>query len=308
MKNDELLHKWINGELSEEELSVFKLRPEYPSLVELYQQTDNLQAPVFDQAAMLSEILKQEKIVATTPKAKIKRLAPSWVKYAAAAVVILLAGWFLWPNNTSIVQHQLANGTHQEGTLPDQSTYVLNAESTLSYDQDQWNTERLLNLEGEAFFDVKKGKSFRVMTPSGAVQVLGTKFNVWSREKTLEVSCQSGKVAIFNARGKRIDELSASDAIRITHDGKIEKWKIPTTNKASWVDGISKFRNVYLHVVLKELQRQFDVRIDDRQVQTEVILTCNFQHEDLELALKTTLQATGIQYEIKGDRVILSEE
>ena len=47
MKDDEILHKWVNGELSDEELKVFKLRPEYDSLVDLYKNTDNFLAPEF---------------------------------------------------------------------------------------------------------------------------------------------------------------------------------------------------------------------------------------------------------------------
>ena len=42
MINDEQLHKWVNGELSEEELIAFKLRPEYDSLVELYKNTSSI--------------------------------------------------------------------------------------------------------------------------------------------------------------------------------------------------------------------------------------------------------------------------
>ena len=59
MVNDEILHKWINEELTEEELQSFKLRPEYDSLVSLYKNTEGLAAPTFNGGVMLSEILKK---------------------------------------------------------------------------------------------------------------------------------------------------------------------------------------------------------------------------------------------------------
>ena len=49
MINDEQLHKWVNGNLTNEELEVFKLRPEYDSLVELYENTEGLSVPNFDE-------------------------------------------------------------------------------------------------------------------------------------------------------------------------------------------------------------------------------------------------------------------
>ena len=307
MKNDELLHKWIDGSISSEELEIFKLRPEYESLVDLDKHTSQLSAPTFDEDSMLGDILKKEKIVASPKEPSRRVFLSNWVKYGIAASVLLLATWFFFPRSSSLVSYDLAKGERKEGTLPDQSTFVLNADSKLLYDANDWENNRSLKLNGEAFFEVKKGSTFKVVTQNGTVQVLGTKFNVRSRKKTLEVLCQSGKVAVLDSKGKKIDELNPTDAIRITNDQLNEKWQTQATKKASWVNGISKFKTVPLNAVLEELERQYDITIDANGINVDEIISCNFQHDNIETALKTSLSPLGIEYRINGKIVILNQ-
>ncbi|MFT5167385.1 MAG: transmembrane sensor [Saprospiraceae bacterium] len=308
MLNDELLHKWVNGTLEAEELERFKRRPEYDSLVELYKGTDGLSAPGFDNEAMLAEILSAKKKAAVPVDQSKRRFLSTWMKYAAAASILFLVTWFFWPGD-GLVVYDLAKGERKEGLLPDQSTFVLNAESKMSYDAGSWDTDRGISLQGEAFFNVKKGAKFIVKTPNGNVQVLGTQFNVWSRKGILEVKCQSGKVAILSTDGKILDELNPNDAIRVLNGSETEKWQFQSGDKATWLTGVSSFRKVTVEVVLEELERQFNVQIDIGKMDVSEIISCNFQHKDLEMALKTCLAPLGFKYDIQdGGKVILSKE
>jgi ferric-dicitrate binding protein FerR (iron transport regulator) len=306
MTNDELLHKWVEGTITEEELEIFKSRPEYPSLVELYKNTESLSAPDFEKEAVLFDILSQPKNKLRIEKTGRRVFLSSWMKYAVAAVLVLMAGFFLWQyNQVDVVNgtsYTMAAGESMEALLPDESIFYLNAESELSYDEKNWETNRTLSLKGEAFFEVKKGSTFTVETPHGKVQVLGTKFNVWSRNKLLEVKCQSGKVAVYDVDGNKIDELNPSDAIRISSGKAPEKWT--DSSVASWREGISKFRDVPLEIVLEELERQYDVEVKTGSINTEDIISCNFQHENLELALKTILSPLNIKYAIIDEKTV----
>ncbi len=308
MTNDELLHKWVNGTLSAEEEAVFRRRPEYESLTQLYRMTEGLEPPAFDGEAVLANILVQEKTALKPPVAAKKRPLGRWVQMAVAASVILLVGVWLWTSRDQTVTFEVASSAQTEGVLPDASTFVLNAESSLKYDKSTWEEARSLTLTGEAFFEVEKGADFAVKTPSGTVTVLGTKFNVRSRGTTLEVACQEGRVAVANVKGEILAELTPNEAIRLEAGKAVDNWQVPAANKASWVDGISKFRKVALSVVLEELERQFGVKIDCSKVNTEEVLSCNFQHKDLDLALQTVLSPLEIQYEVEGKRVKLRKE
>ena len=306
MVNDEQLHKWVNGRLTEEELKVFKLRPEYDSLVELYENTEGLSAPNFDEEKMLAKILQEEKNK-TSPEKGRRVFLSSWAKYGVAASVLLLAAWIFWPQSNA-VKYELAEGERTEATLPDGSNFVLNAESVLTYNKDVWENTRTLNLAGEAFFEVKKGSKFTVNTPHGMVGVLGTKFNVRARNNTLEVNCQSGKVAVTDKDGNVFGELTANDAIRILEDGTIESWKTSPAEKASWVDGIFRFKNVSLAVVVDELERQFEIDVDTENVDSKIKISTSFQKGNLELSLKTILTPLGISYEkVNNKNIVLKK-
>ena len=315
MKNDELLHKWVEGTITAEELEIFKLRSEYESLTEIYQHTERMSVPSIDEKAMLENILKQPKqkeaVVKEISKPEKGRrvFLSSLVKYGAAASLLFLAGWFFFLKDnggSELVKYDIAKAQRVEGTLPDGSTFVLNAESHLSYDAKTWDKNRNIDLTGEAFFKVKKGSKFLVTTPNGKVQVLGTEFNVRSRENTLEVNCKSGKVAVLSTSGKVLEELLPSDAVRISGNSVDEKWKLQTAN-SSWTSGMTSLKNVPVAEVLAELERQFDIKIKSNNINTKELISSNFQNKDLELALKTALGQLGITYEIDGTNVSLEK-
>lgn len=306
MTNDELLHKWINGTLSAEEEAIFRQRPEYEALTEVYRLTEDLVVPDFDEDVMLSNILKTEKEPQQT-KTKIVTFS-TYLKYGIAASILLFGTWFFFLQNNKQLIQIVATKEKVEGTLPDQSTFVLNLGSQLTYDEKTWSSNRSLSLEGEAFFKVKKGEQFKVNTENGSVQVLGTQFNVWSREGVLEVTCQSGKVAVLSLDEKVLKELNPTDVVRVLEDQRIETWTVPTSEKANWVNGISKLKNTSLARVSAELERQFDIKIITENVGKTGEISCNFQHQDLELALKTALSSFDVQYRLEGKQVIIFKE
>ena len=296
MKNDELLHKWIEGTISDEELEAFKLRPEYESLVNLHRQTENLTTPSFDQYQMLTEIMATPKAVVEPLPVKRRTFLSTAMKFGLAAAALLLIGIFIWMQGNNQVSYIVEKGSVQNGQLPDQSTFVLNAESELSYDNKKWKKERLIHLSGEAYFEVTKGSAFTVATELGTVKVLGTHFNVKVRNNILEVSCQEGKVGIQSKNGGEQTTISGNEAVRIVDGVLGEKWKQDTGAKASWVDGIFRFRNVSLQTVLDELERQYVIKINGQQVDTKAIISCNFQRDNMVLALRSALTPLGIKY------------
>ena len=73
------------------------------------------------------------------------------------------------------------------------------AGSKLSFSKDYNSESRKVFLSGEAFFDVKKGiNPFIISTEYAEITVLGTKFNVRSREDGFEVGVNEGAVKVHN--------------------------------------------------------------------------------------------------------------
>lgn len=79
--------------------------------------------------------------------------------------------------------------------LPDGSTAYLNNNSSIKYNK--FFDERIVKQKGEVFFEVTKGTTpFIVKTDVGEIQVLGTKFNVKSSNKELDVEVEEGIIEL----------------------------------------------------------------------------------------------------------------
>ncbi|MEM1219707.1 MAG: FecR domain-containing protein [Bacteroidota bacterium] len=306
MNDDRLLHRWIEGNLTPEELKEFRTREEYPDLERIYRNTEHLRGPAFDTESVLQRILSTPKPAGGTVRTlNVRRI----LSYAAAACVLLAAAWFLWPASPTVTQIATGAGEQINEILPDGSAVLLNAESSLSYLPDTWSKERRLELSGEAYFEVEEGSTFTVQTALGAVQVLGTEFNVRLRDMYLEVTCQGGKVRVSDLQGTRLRDLSPGQGIRVSQDGKApEELEVPANRQPDWLRGLYRFREVPLSVPIAELERQFGVELILQGVDTDRIISCNFQTEDLSLALASVFGPLNYQFEIQpNDQVIISK-
>lgn len=142
---------------------------------------------------------------------KVAKIVPAgWFSYsyrlAAVFVGILFiaAAAFIYQKSYSDTQYRTQFGETKTIILPDSSTVMLNANSSLTFSSD-WNEHepREVWLAGEAFFSVihtRNHQKFLVHTSeSFEVEVLGTEFNVYQRKSGTRVILNSGKVKLnFN--------------------------------------------------------------------------------------------------------------
>ena len=297
MTNDELLHKWVNRTITAEELEVFKLRPEYESLVDLYENTDSLEGPSWDKEAILADILGKPRATRQqeTPQPT-RRIFPSWIKYGIAASILLIGCLYaIMYDATDVIMHELAEGEFYDGNLPDKSTFALSENSTLSYDNKGWPQERVVQLAGEALFKVEKGSTFLVVTPAGNVQVVGTEFKVIAREGNLKVHCREGEVRVYSEQADNYKEkLEAGEYMELASNGESSTWKTDVT----------KLRKVTLKDVTESLSRTYKIAWDYGDVDISEQITCSFKNDNMEQALKTSLAPLRIHFEILEDNKI----
>lgn len=293
-----LLARWISGDLTSEELANFKASKDFPHFEKINKTAQNLATPSFDKQALFNKI-QQENARSVAPKSRVVKLVPNWA-YAAAASVVIALGVFYFMNNTSHFETQFSE--QLAVTLPDYSQVQLNANSELEFKSRQWESDRVVQLKGEAFFDVERGMSFKVMTEEGVVEVLGTEFNVTARDDYFEVRCFEGKVKVTSDMN---DEaiLTKGNAFRKVKDNA-EKWTF-TQNSPTWMQGESTFNNTPLSQVIISLQDQFGIRFNQSAVNVDQRFTGSFSHTDLKLALKTVFAPMEISYSADSDNVII---
>lgn len=290
------LAKWLNGELSEQELREFESSEAYASFQKLKEASSGLQAPDFDvDQALLrfkeEHMAKAPKVISLNPFRKFLRVA--------AVIAILLTGSYFYINS---LNEKVTTGfaERSEVILPDNSELFLNADSRISYSEKNWDNQRNIKLDGEAFFKVAKGKKFTVSTEQGTVTVLGTQFNVENRKGIFEVTCYEGLVSVTH-NAKEI-KLPAGNSYVVINGKKVTG--TPEGTQPSWMNNESSFESIPLKYVFAELERQFDVQVNTENINTDLLFTGSFNNTDLNMALKSISTPSQTRYKVEGDNVL----
>ena len=198
----------------------------------------------------------ERKIDNSTNKLRLLKI----ISFSAAASVLLFLSVFTF-SKLSITSIKTAYGIHQTVLLPDGSEVILNAGSKLTYHKWKWAENREVNLSGEGFFKVKKGNKFLVKTSNGTVSVLGTSFNVYDRENVLQVACITGKVRV-SADNNNEAILNPNQKFNLNEDHVEILRNIDSVKELSWINNSFAFNAVPLRDVFKEIERQYNVRIE----------------------------------------------
>ncbi|PTX60468.1 FecR family protein [Kordia periserrulae] len=298
--DDTFLARWLADELTEAEKLRFESAEEYQDYLQIIESVNQMQAPSFDKKAVLQSI--QQKQQKATPK--VRKLRTSWV-YAAAAVVLFFVSFsYFYLNASEMVTTDF--GEQTTVILPDGSEAILNAKTTLSFNENSWANDRTVVLEGEAFFKVKKGETFTVQTALGTVEVLGTQFNVLTNDKNIfEVKCHEGKVKV-TSKTQETAILTQGNAFS-SINGQVASWNF-NPKHPSWRDGESNFREMPLQHVITALQNQYNVEFQHEQIDASQRFTGTFSHKNLKLALRTVFDAMEISYTFKGKKAVILTE
>lgn len=297
MNNEKYIQKWLQGSLEEEESRVFEQTEDYQSLQKLDKALQNFKAPEFDVQAELERLHKSK-------GSGTKIIQMPWIQpllRVAAVIFMVLLGYFLFfhPALTTI---ETGIAQKQEFVLPDQSTVILNAGSTLSYVEDEWAEHREVELYGEAYFKVAKGARFDVETASGVITVLGTQFNIKVRDDFFEVICYEGLVAVESGNEKV--ELPPNHMFRMI-GGEVFLDSGIIDNAPSWLIDESTFTSVPYNQVIREFERQYNVSITTKNVDLTQLFTGRFTHNDISLALKSISLPLNLNYEQEEDQHIV---
>ncbi|WP_319591951.1 FecR domain-containing protein [uncultured Draconibacterium sp.] len=189
-------------------------------------------------------------------------------------------------------------GAKSNVSLPDGTVVWLNSGSTLSYPPEFGKT-RLINLEGEAFFDVQKGtKPFIVSTSFGEVEAKGTSFNVLAfNNESLYATLTEGVIAV-RLNDDENEVLLEPGQQAFIDNGELKIQKVDTTLFTSWKDGKLIFQKEYLPSLAKRLSRWYnvDIELDDDQRLEELWFTGELEMESFTEVLELLSATSPIEY------------
>ncbi|ANW95769.1 anti-sigma factor [Wenyingzhuangia fucanilytica] len=294
-KENDIL-KWFDGEISTEMIQQKYPDEDFSTLKKASFYTKQIEVPKVDAEKALEEFKTR-----TFHKKEVKVVsfnAQFFLKIAAILVVLFGASYFFFFNNTASYNTTIAQT--ETFFLPDNSEVVLNAQSELNYNKKEWQNNRTLELDGEAFFKVTKGNTFTVFTDAGSIQVLGTQFNVKERERYFEVQCYEGSVSVTYQDKKTI--LSPGKSFRVI-DGKVIDTKDFNAENPSWLAKETTFDHVPLWQVINELEIQYNIKIEAKNVDVTKIFSGSFTHTNQNIALQSVTIPLKLSYKIQGNKV-----
>lgn len=300
MKEDYLLKKWLNDDLTDDEKDIFQHQEDF-----IFNQKLLNTAKKF-KASNHTTIHDFEDFKQHYQNQKVNKTNTAWYKPFTRIAAILVVGLGLYYsflyNPTVNVNTQI--GETSTVVLPDNSQVTLNALSELNFKEKKWNDNRSLNLNGEAFFKVAKGKKFDVITSSGTITVMGTEFNVKNRNNYFEVQCFEGVVKVQS--DTIIKKLLAGNTFRI-YNNQFSQTDI-NDNLPNWLDNKSSFENIKFKDVIAELKRQYNVTIITENVHLNRLFTGAFAHDNLENALLSITEPMNLLYKFNTkDSVLIYE-
>lgn len=304
--DDTLLARWLGGTLDAAEEAALRKRPDFADFERLVNATKGMEAPAFDVAENYKKLQAARAKRATSPTKRHPLravLRPALV--AAAAIALLLSIWYFLP--ASEQQFVAERGQRIEAaSLADGSVVSLNASSTLTFKR--MTNERIARVSGEVFFDVAEATdTFRVITALGQVTVVGTAFNVYSRQDSLAVSCMEGKVRVAFAGLSTTTLLSPGESVYRISGSASRSDTTNVTTSLDWREGRSVFVNRPLAEILDGLERQFDLEIErPTGLDLNKRYDITFPNDNLTQALENTLTPVkNYTYIRSGKRVQL---
>lgn len=188
----------------------------------------------------------------------------SYWRIAATVAFLVVAGSILyasWSVQQLSVQTAMETKTIE---LEDGSVVYLNEHSELQYAEDFGDCHRILQLKGEAFFEVNRNVDcpFVVETPQTSVTVLGTSFNVkaLSSEAQTEVMVTSGKVEVRSNKSGQKTILTPREKIVHMHGKSLTKIKDENYHSVAW--HTLDFRKERIEVIVQAMEKTYEVDID----------------------------------------------
>jgi transmembrane sensor len=298
MKQEDLISKWLDNSLNNQELEAFKKLENYDDLVKLNQNLQAFKADNYDTSKELERVL-------SSIKSK-KQPSTNWIKPVMQVAAILAICFSLYYYTTTL-DTTITTGFAQKTTieLPDESSVSLNAKTILAFNKKSWKNKRNVDLEGEAFFKVAKGSKFNVITKSGKVSVFGTQFNVKQRDQYFEVVCYEGLVGVtYNSQ---LTKLNAGDSFLII-DGKLIVKEKESKITPSWLNNESQFVSLPYKEVLAEFERQYNVTVVTKNIDVNQLFTGSFSHNNIDIALQSISLPLHLNYSKNNNTITLKRD
>jgi len=232
-----------------------------------------------------------------------------------SASVIKINGKLAYQNqatkDTTVVYNSLSTprGGQYQVELPDGTHVWLNAASTLRYPTAFTGKLRVVEVTGEAYFEVAKNKEkpFIVKVDSSEVRVLGTHFDVmaYRDEQSVKTSLFEGSVQFTHLSQSSL--LKPGQQLQLTKSGRLSVVdNLDLDNEIAWKNGLFHFENADIETVMRQLSRWYDIDVDFKGKKTDDLFFVEMPESSNLADVLKVLEITGhIKFQIEGRRLTI---
>lgn len=194
--------------------------------------------------------------------------------------------------------------------LADGTKVWINSESSLGFYSRFDGKQRIVELTGEAYFEVAKNpdQPFIVRTANADVRVLGTQFNVkaYADEEYTIATLNEGKVRVSNEVNEQ-DILPDEQIVINNKTGDYTKKQVDANIYSAWVKGKFVFKDERLEDILHSISRWYDIQVfyENQQLQNERFSISLDRYENISKLLEHIEMTESVRFEIKDKALIV---
>lgn len=179
--------------------------------------------------------------------------------------------------------------------LPGNTSVILNAGSSLRFNSKTFPEKRIVKLDGEGMFYVRRGSTFLCKTEYGIIRTTGNQFNVYARPDKFEVTCYQGTIEII--KDEEIISLQINEKATWNVD-HFEKG-IDYSEQPGWMNNETVYVNQPFTSVIGELERQYNLKVE-LDITGDPTYTGSLTHENLQEAMDVLVKPYSYSYEQNG--------
>ncbi|MGO4293758.1 FecR family protein [Chitinophaga sp. RAB17] len=192
--------------------------------------------------------------------------------------------------------------------LPDGSQVWVNVASTISFQVPFAGKERLVNVSGEAYFDVAAAATqpFIVKSKGQEIKVLGTAFNIksYEDESTIRTTLVKGKIQISQNKSGTMKTLTAGQQAISPPDGPLLINQDADMEEAlAWKANVFQFRNEDLKSIMQQLGRWYDVEVVYQGSVPNRFFTVKISRDKSLTAVLKIMELYGISFRLEGKKL-----
>lgn len=195
--------------------------------------------------------------------------------------------------------------------LSDGTRVWLNADSEFKYPSTFGSEkERIVFLEGEAYFDVAENKAapFIVKTQNMDVKALGTSFNVMAYKNTVlnQATLVEGKVQVSVKKGEEtVEDVLLNPNMQAEFDlnsKSIRSRRVDVSQYIAWKNGLFSFNDQRLEEILVMLSRWYDFEVVFKNEEVKNIrLTGEMKRFESFLTILELIRInSGVRFEVEN--------